>query len=101
MAGRCGAPTNASARSAEREPTAVNTGSGTRARSRSTLPATDPGPATPHRTVMPRSWPIRCGWSIERFVRTARTIRIRAGQHILTAEDSLPADLRDVLALIR
>ena len=46
----------------------------------------------------------RTGWSIKRFVRTARryrTIEIRAGQHILTAEDPLPADLREILALIR
>jgi transposase len=45
----------------------------------------------------------RTGWSIKRFVRTARryrTVHIRAGQHILTAEDPLPADLRDALALI-
>jgi hypothetical protein len=46
----------------------------------------------------------RTGWSIKRFVRTARryrTIQIRAGQHTLTAEDPLPPDLRDALALIR
>jgi len=46
----------------------------------------------------------RTGWSIRKFVRTARryrTIEIRAGQHILTAEDPLPADLREILALIR
>ncbi len=45
----------------------------------------------------------RTGWTIKRFVRTTRryrTIQIRAGQHLLTAEDSLPADLRDALALI-
>jgi hypothetical protein len=45
----------------------------------------------------------RTGWSIKRFVRTARryrTIQIRAGQHLLTAEDPLPPDLRDALALI-
>jgi hypothetical protein len=45
----------------------------------------------------------RTGWSIKKFVRTARryrTVQIRAGQHILTAEDPLPADLRDALALI-
>ena len=43
------------------------------------------------------------GWSIKKFVQTARryrTIEIRAGQHILTAEDPLPADLREILALI-
>jgi hypothetical protein len=46
----------------------------------------------------------RTGWSIRRFVRTARryrTIQIRAGQHVLTAEDPLPPDLRGALALIR
>jgi hypothetical protein len=40
----------------------------------------------------------RTGWSIRKFVRTARryrTIQIRAGQHLLTAEDPLPTDLRD------
>ena len=45
----------------------------------------------------------RTGWSIKQFVRTARryrTITIRAGQQVLTAEDPLPADLRDALALI-
>ena len=46
----------------------------------------------------------RTGWSIKKFVRTARryrTIQIRAGQHTLTAEDPLPPDLRDALALIK
>jgi len=46
----------------------------------------------------------RTGWSIRKFVRTARryrTVQIRAGQHILTAEDPLPPDLRDALALIK
>ena len=45
----------------------------------------------------------RTGWSIRRFVRTARryrTVQILAGQQLLTAEDPLPADLRDALALI-
>jgi hypothetical protein len=45
----------------------------------------------------------RTGWSIRRFVRTTRryrTIQIRAGQQILTAEDPLPDDLRTALALI-
>jgi Transposase DDE domain len=45
----------------------------------------------------------RTGWSIKRFVRTTRryrTVQIRAGQHVLTAEDPLPDDLRDTLALI-
>lgn len=46
----------------------------------------------------------RTGWSIKRFVRTARcyrTIQIRAGHHLLTAEDPLPPDLRDVLTRIK
>ena len=45
----------------------------------------------------------RTGWSIKKFVQTARhyrTVDIRAGQQILTAEDPLPTDLRDALALI-
>jgi hypothetical protein len=45
----------------------------------------------------------RTGWSIRKFVRTARryrTVQIRAGQHLLTAEDPLPDDLRQALALI-
>jgi hypothetical protein len=46
---------------------------------------------------------VRTGWSIMRFVQTARryrTVPIRAGGHVLTAEQPLPHDLRDVLALI-
>jgi transposase len=45
----------------------------------------------------------RTRWSIKKFVRTARryrTVQIRAGQHLLTAEDPLPTDLRDALAQI-
>ena len=45
----------------------------------------------------------RTGWTIRRFVRTARryrTVQIRAGQQLLTAEDPLPDDLREALALI-
>jgi hypothetical protein len=43
------------------------------------------------------------GWSIKKFVRTTRryrTVQIRAGAHVLTAEDPLPTDLRDALAQI-
>lgn len=46
----------------------------------------------------------RTGWSIKKFVRTARrhrTIQIQAGHHTLTAEDPLPPDLRDALDLIK
>ena len=43
------------------------------------------------------------GWSIKKFVRTARryrTVKIKAGQQILTAADPLPDDLRDAIANI-
>jgi hypothetical protein len=46
----------------------------------------------------------RTGWSIRKFVHTARryrTVQIRAGQQLLTAEDPLPTDLREALDLIR
>jgi hypothetical protein len=45
----------------------------------------------------------RTDWSIRKFVQTARryrTVQIRAGNHILTAEDPLPEDLRDAIAKI-
>jgi transposase len=45
----------------------------------------------------------RTGWTIKKFVRAARryrTVQIRAGRQLLTAEDPLPADLRDALAQI-
>jgi len=43
------------------------------------------------------------GWSIRKFVRTARryrTIQIQAGDHIITAADPLPEDLRDAIDAI-
>jgi hypothetical protein len=43
------------------------------------------------------------GWSIKKFVRTARryrTIQIQAGAHTLTAADPLPDDLHSALASI-
>jgi hypothetical protein len=43
------------------------------------------------------------GWSIKQFVRTTRryrTVQIRAGSQVLTAEDPLPDDLQDALAQI-
>jgi transposase len=43
------------------------------------------------------------GWSIKKFVRTARryrTVQIRAGRQILTAADPLPNDLSNALANI-
>jgi len=45
----------------------------------------------------------RTGWSLKKFVRTARryrTVQIRAGSQIITAADPLPAELRDAFALI-
>jgi hypothetical protein len=43
------------------------------------------------------------GWSIKRFVKTARrfhTVEIQAGPHTITAEDPLPDDLADALERI-
>jgi hypothetical protein len=43
------------------------------------------------------------GWTIKKFVRTARryrTIQIQAGEQIITAEDPLPEDLADALKAI-
>jgi transposase len=40
------------------------------------------------------------GWSIRKFVKTARrykTIQIQAGQHTITAADPLPGDLQTAL----
>jgi len=40
------------------------------------------------------------GWSIKKFVKTARryrTIQIQAGTHTITAADPLPPDLRAAL----
>jgi hypothetical protein len=45
----------------------------------------------------------RTGWSIRKFVKTARryrTIQIQAGQHTITAADPLPDDLRQALDAI-
>ena len=46
----------------------------------------------------------RTGWSIKKFVRTARryrTVTIRVGDHALTAADPLPDDLRHALKAIQ
>jgi hypothetical protein len=43
------------------------------------------------------------GWSIKKFVRTARryrTVEVKAGRQTLTAADPLPDELRDALAKI-
>jgi Transposase DDE domain len=45
----------------------------------------------------------RTGWSVRRFVRTARryrTVQIRAGQQLITAADPIPIDLHEALAEI-
>ena len=45
----------------------------------------------------------RTGWSIRKFVKTARryrTIQIQAGQHVITAADPLPADLHAAISQI-
>ena len=45
----------------------------------------------------------RTGWSVRTFVRTTRSdrsVQIRAGQQLLTAEDPLPPDLRQALVNI-
>ena len=45
----------------------------------------------------------RTGWSIRKFVKTARryrTVQIQAGDHVVTAADPLPADLRQATAAI-
>jgi len=45
----------------------------------------------------------RTGWSIKKFVRTARryrTVEIQAGDHTITAADPLPSDLRQALTKI-
>ena len=44
------------------------------------------------------------GWSIRRFVRTARryrTIQIQAGDHVITAADPLPDEPRDAIDAIK
>ena len=43
------------------------------------------------------------GWSIRKFVRTARryrTIEIQAGEHTITAADPLPTNLRQAIETI-
>ena len=43
------------------------------------------------------------GWSIRKFVKTARryrTIQIQAGDHVITAADPIPDDLRQALHAI-
>jgi Transposase DDE domain len=43
------------------------------------------------------------GWSIRKFVKTARryrTVQVQAGDHVITAADPLPGDLRDALSKI-
>jgi hypothetical protein len=62
-----------------------------------------PVPETGFSPVATRWIEDRTGWSIRRFVRTARryrTIEIQAGNHTITAADQLPDDLRTAVAAI-
>lgn len=46
----------------------------------------------------------RSGWSIKKFVTTARryrTVQIKAGTHTITAADPLPDDLQKLINAIR
>jgi hypothetical protein len=45
----------------------------------------------------------QAGWSIRKFVKTARRyreIKIQAGQHVLTAADPVPDDLSQALGSV-
>ena len=45
----------------------------------------------------------RTGWSIRKFVKTARryrTVQIQAGAHVITAADPLPGELRQAIETI-
>ena len=42
----------------------------------------------------------RTGWSIKKFIRTARRIEIQASAHTITAADPLPNDLCNALEAI-
>ena len=47
---------------------------------------------------------VETGWSIRRFVKTARryrTIQIQAGEHTITAADPLPDDLAEALSALK
>ena len=61
-----------------------------------------PGMRIPHvRYVVASRWiQDATGWSIRKFVRTARryrTIETQAGNHVITAADPLPSDLQEAL----
>jgi hypothetical protein len=71
---------------------------------RSTTPARDSIEA--HLTIVFAALAVSCwiehqtGWSIRKFVKTARryrTIQIQAGPHTITAADPIPDDLRSAL----
>ncbi|MDQ2790758.1 MAG: IS1634 family transposase, partial [Actinomycetota bacterium] len=47
---------------------------------------------------------VETGWSIKKFVKTARryrTIQIQAGEHTITAADPLPDDLAEALNALK
>lgn len=44
------------------------------------------------------------GWSVRKFIKTVRryrTIHIQAGEHVITAADPLPDDIRRILEAIK
>ncbi len=48
-------------------------------------------------------WIEQTGWSVRNFVKTAqryRTVRIRAGDHVISAADPLPGELRQAIEAI-
>jgi hypothetical protein len=66
-------------------------------------------PSKPHLTIVFAALAVsrwierQTGWSIRKFVRTARryrAIQIQAGPHVITAADPLPDDLRQALEAI-
>jgi hypothetical protein len=55
------------------------------------------------RSAVSRWIEAKTGWSIRKFVKTARrycTVQIQAGDHIITAADPLPGELRQAIDAI-
>jgi Transposase DDE domain len=60
------------------------------------------GAKIPHVPYLVAQWH-QTGWSIRKFVKTARryrTVQIQAGDHVITAADPLPGDLRQAVETI-
>jgi hypothetical protein len=55
---------------------------------------------TVFQAVWDREFPPLLGKITRRRTARYRTVQIRAGQHVLTAEDPLPNELRDALAVM-